>query len=98
MRARFAELRDEIAAIEAVSTPLREQRDAIHAQAQAIADTAKPLDAQILAAEAGLYDAKNEMALLSRALGGQTAALGGQTAAVGGNTAALGGQTAAPDA
>jgi hypothetical protein len=80
MRLRFAELRAQIAAMEAVSGPLRAQRDAIHAKAQAIADTAKPLDAQILTAEAGLYDAKNEMAMLSRALGGQTAAVGGNTA------------------
>ena len=67
MRARFAELREQIAAIEAVSTPLRAQRDAIHAQAHAIADSATPLDARILAAEAGLYAAKNELAMLSRA-------------------------------
>jgi hypothetical protein len=80
MRLRFAELRAHIDAIEAVSAPLRAQRDAIHAKAQAIADTAKPLDEQILTAEAGLYEAKNEMAMLSRALGGQTAAVGGQTA------------------
>ena len=73
MRARFAELRDQIAAIEAVSTPLREKRDAILAKAQAIADTAKPLDVQILTAELGLYDAKNELAMLSRALNGKTA-------------------------
>lgn len=88
MRARFAELREKIAAIEAVSTPLRAERDTIIAKAQAIADTAKPLELQILTAEAGLYDAKNELAMLSRALGGQTAAVGGQTAAVGGKTAA----------
>ena len=73
MRQRFAELREQIAAIEAVSGPLRQKRDEIHADAQAIADTAKPLNLQILTAEAGLYDAKNEMALLSRALGGNTA-------------------------
>jgi vacuolar-type H+-ATPase subunit D/Vma8 len=73
MRLRFAELREQIATIEAVSTPLRQKRDAIHANAQALADTAAPLDAQIAAAEAGLYEAKNEMAVLSRALGGQTA-------------------------
>ena len=73
MRARFAELREQIAAVETVSAPLRQKRDAIHADAQAIADTARPLDLQILNAEAGLYDAKNELALLSRALGGNTA-------------------------
>jgi vacuolar-type H+-ATPase subunit D/Vma8 len=72
MRARFAELREQIAAIEAVSTPLRAKRDAIHADAQAIADRAAPLDRDILNAEVGLYDAKNELALLSRALGGNT--------------------------
>jgi hypothetical protein len=94
MRLRFAELRDQIAAIEAVSTPLRQKRDAIHAKAQAIAETAGPLDAQILTAEAGLYAAKNELAMLARALGGNTA-LGGQTAALGGENAVLGGQTAA---
>jgi hypothetical protein len=73
MRARFAELREQIAAIEAVSMPLRAERDAIHANAQAIADSARPLDLQILAVEAGLCEAKNELALLSRALAGQTA-------------------------
>lgn len=73
MRARFAELQAQIAAIEAVSTPLRDQRDAIVRQAQALADTAKPLEAQIVTAEAGLYEAKNELASLSRALNGKTA-------------------------
>jgi vacuolar-type H+-ATPase subunit D/Vma8 len=73
IRARFHELREEIDAIEAVSMPLREKRDAIFAKAQAIEDTAKPLDAQILDAEAGLYEKKNELAMLSRALGGKTA-------------------------
>jgi hypothetical protein len=75
MRLRFAELREQIAAIEAVSAPLRAKRDAIHARAQALADTARPLDAQILAAEAGLYQARNELAMLARALGGNTAAV-----------------------
>ena len=73
MRLRFHELRAQIAAVEAVSTPLRAKRDAIHARAQAIADAAEPLDAQILTAEAGLYEAKNELAMLSRALNGKTA-------------------------
>jgi hypothetical protein len=73
MRARFAELREQIAAIDSISMPLRAQRDGILAKAQAIADTAKPLALQILSAEAGLYEAKNELAMLSRALGGQTA-------------------------
>jgi uncharacterized coiled-coil DUF342 family protein len=80
MRARFQELRDQIAAIEAASGPLRAKRDAIHAEAQKIADKAKPLDRQILSAEAGLYELKNELAMLARALGGQTAAVGGNTA------------------
>lgn len=73
MRARFAELRDQIAAIEATSIPLREERDAIYAKAQKVADTAKPLELKILSAEVGLYEAKNELAMLSRALGGKTA-------------------------
>jgi hypothetical protein len=80
MRLRFHELRGQIAAIEAVSAPLRAQRDDIIRQANARAETARPLDAQILSAEAGLYEAKNELAMLSRALGGSTA-LGSQTAA-----------------
>jgi hypothetical protein len=88
MRLRFTELREQIAAIEAVSTPPRQKRDAIHANAQAIAETAAPLDAQIMTAEAGLYAAKNELAMLARALGGQTAAFGGENAALGGQTAA----------
>ena len=80
MRLRFAELRAQVAAIEAASGPLREQRDGIVRAATELAATAKPLELQILTAEAGLYDAKNEMAMLSRTLGGQTAALGGKTA------------------
>ena len=74
MRARFTELREQIATIEAVSIPLREQRDAILAEAQVIADAAKPYDIKILSVEVGLYDAKNELAMISRALGGKTAA------------------------
>jgi hypothetical protein len=73
MRARFHELGATIAAVEAVSGPLRAQRDDIVRQAQALADTTKPLELQILDAEARLYDAKNELAMLSRALGGNTA-------------------------
>lgn len=73
IRQRFHELHAQINAIEAVSAPLREQRDAIHAQAQAIADTAKPFDLQILTAEVGLYEAKNELGMLSHALDGKTA-------------------------
>ncbi len=73
MRLRFAELRAQVAAIEAASGPLREQRDDIVRAATELAATAKPLESQILTAEAGLYDAKNEMATLSRALGGKTA-------------------------
>jgi hypothetical protein len=83
MRLRFAELREQIEAKEAASGPLRAKRDAIHAEAQKIADKAKPLDLQILMAEAGLYEAKNELAMLARALGGQTAAYGENTALAG---------------
>jgi hypothetical protein len=73
MRQRFHELRDEIAAIESTSAPLREERDTILAQAAAIEQQAAPLAAQIKAAEAGLYEKKCELAMLSQALGGNTA-------------------------
>jgi len=91
LRQRFHELRQEVAAIEAASAPLRAQRDAIHGQARAIEATAAPLDDQISAAEAGLYEKKLALAQLARALDGKTA-VGGKTAL--GGKSALGDKTA----
>lgn len=73
IRARFHELRAEIDTIEAASAPLRNERDAVLAQAAQIEASATPLTAKIRVAEAGLYEKKNELALLSRALDGKTA-------------------------
>ena len=73
IRQRFHDLNAEIAAIEAASAPLREQRDAIHAKARAVELTAVPLDDEIRAAEVGLYEKKLDLARLSRAVGGNTA-------------------------
>ena len=88
LRQRFHELRQEIAAVEAASAPLREQRDAIHGQARAIEASAAPLNDEIRVAETGLYEKKLGLAQLSRALDGKTA-VGGKTP-VGGKTATSG--------
>jgi uncharacterized coiled-coil DUF342 family protein len=74
LRARFAEACAERDAIAAKVAPLREQRDVALAKAQALAAKADPLTAQIKAQEAPLFDLHNEIATISRALGGETAA------------------------
>jgi hypothetical protein len=68
MRARFADLSAQRDTKLAASEPLREQRDAIVRQSAAQVAT---FDAQIAAAEAGLGDIAQEMAMISRALNGK---------------------------
>jgi hypothetical protein len=68
MRARFADLSTQRDAKLALSEPLRDQRDTIVRQNTAEVAT---LDAQIAAAEAGLGDIAQEMAMISRALNGK---------------------------
>lgn len=69
LRMRFHELRRRIGEVEAVSTPIRQQRDELLAS---VRDQELALNEQIRAAEDGLFDMKQEMAMISRALGGQT--------------------------
>jgi uncharacterized coiled-coil DUF342 family protein len=74
LRTRFAEACAERDAIAAELAPLREQRDAVLAKAQAAAAKADPLIARIKDLERPLFDLHNEIAIISRALGGRTAA------------------------
>jgi hypothetical protein len=69
MRKRFHELGAQHDAILAKSAPLRAKRD----QAVALYESvAKPFEAQIREAEAGLYEIDKERAFIARALGGKT--------------------------
>jgi uncharacterized coiled-coil DUF342 family protein len=74
LRARFTEACAEREAIAAQVAPLRKQRDAVLAKAQAVAIKADPLTAKIKDLERPLFDLHNEIATISRALGGRTAA------------------------
>jgi uncharacterized coiled-coil DUF342 family protein len=69
MRARFAELQAQAEAIRAKSGPLREKRDALVNEA---GEKERALNEKIAEAEAGLFEIDNEIALISRALGGKT--------------------------
>lgn len=71
MRRRFHELAQKRDAITAKSGPLRVQRDALIAAHEA---QVRPLEAQIKAAEAGLYDISREIGIIARALNGKTGA------------------------
>jgi hypothetical protein len=73
LRARFIEACAERDAIAAQVTPLREQRDAILAKAAAGAAKADPVTARIRKLEVPLFELHNEIAAISRALGGKTA-------------------------
>jgi hypothetical protein len=69
LRARFADLCDQRQAKLDASGPLRDQRDTlIRTSSVQVA----ALDAQIATAEDGLGDIAQEMAMISRALGGRT--------------------------
>jgi len=69
MRARFAELAANRADILEVSAPLRTQRDQLVRQNL---DAIASLDDQIASAEETLFKVDQELALISRALGGKT--------------------------
>jgi len=72
LRRRFAEMCAQRDALQAEVAPLRAQRDAILARASKIAAGTEPLEAQIAGKEAPLYTLNNDIARLSRALGGMT--------------------------
>ena len=76
MRARFVEATAEVETIEAVSAPLRAQRDDIRAQMAPLEAQERALNAQIRDAEAGLFELKNEIGGIVRALKGKTSAPG----------------------
>ena len=69
MQARFHELKAQVEAIEAVSAPLREARDA---HVNAARETENAMNAEIKAAEADLPALKDEMVFLAKGLGGKT--------------------------
>lgn len=70
LRERFAELKPLVDAKLAESAPLREQ---LSAQWDSLTrKEEEALRQQIVAAEAGLHDMQNELAMIARALGGRT--------------------------
>lgn len=69
LRARFAEIKVQVEAIESASAPLREKRDRHVQKAREAEDK---MNAEIKAAEAGLFDLKQEMGMIVRALNGKT--------------------------
>jgi len=69
MRARFHELRAQIKDIESKSAPFRQEHDRV---AQTMEAKCKELAAKFKAIEAPLFDLKNEMGMIARALGGKT--------------------------
>lgn len=69
MRSRFKELQTEIEKIEGKAAPLREKRDRFVNESDA---KAKAMAADYLKIEEPLVDLKNELGLISRALGGRT--------------------------
>lgn len=73
LRRKFSELCAQRDAILAKSIPLREQRDGIVAKAAVAAAKADAVTGQIKEIEAPLFDLHNEIATISRALGGKTA-------------------------
>jgi hypothetical protein len=73
LRQRFVEACAERDALMAKMQPLLDQRDAILMKAQAQAAKADPITAQLREIGTPLYDLHNEIATISRALGGKTA-------------------------
>ena len=69
MRARFADLSDQVDAIEKQSEPLRTKRDKLVNDAR---DKERSLNEEIAAIEAPLYDLKNERGAIVGALRGKT--------------------------
>lgn len=80
MRDRFKEANAEIAAIEAASAPLREQRDELRRQIAPLEAKERELNKQIKVTEDGLFELKNEVGSLVRALKGKTSAPGEEPA------------------
>lgn len=72
LRWRFAEACRERDVIVDTAAPLRRQRDEILAKALAQTAKAEPLTQRIRETEAPLYNLHNEIATISRALGGKT--------------------------
>lgn len=68
LRARQAEIKAEIAAIEASTVPMRQARDAFIAKHQ---EERAVMDAALREAEAPLLALRSEAAMLARALGGK---------------------------
>ena len=69
LRKRFHELRATVADIETKSAPIRQEYDRV---SQTMEMQCKKLAAQFKAIEAPLFDLKNEMGLIARALQGKT--------------------------
>jgi uncharacterized coiled-coil DUF342 family protein len=72
LRKRFHELGKEREKIVAAAQPLREQRDVMHRQIDEIRTAMRPLNEQIKAVEAPLYDVDVERGAIAKALGGKT--------------------------
>lgn len=73
MRRRFHDLRAEIESAEKAIAPLRRKRDALLPKLHAIEAEVREAAKAVREAEAPLFDKNNEIARLSRALGGKTA-------------------------
>lgn len=73
LRARFREAIAERDAIQAASEPLRNQRAALREQMAPLEEHDRRLVEQIKHTEAGLFDLQNEIGMIVRALGGNTA-------------------------
>lgn len=69
LQTRMAEVKEEIAAIMAKAGPLREARDAWSAEADR---KRQEMNAEIKAVEAGLFDLRQEEAMIAKALGGKS--------------------------
>ena len=69
MRARQAELKAEIAAIRAVTDPMRAERDRYSQETSA---KLKSMDESIREAERPLFDLQNEAGIIAKALGGKS--------------------------
>lgn len=69
LRARQAEVKAEIAEIEAVTGPMRAERDALVQEAEI---KRRAMDEKLKEAEAPLFDLKREQAMIARALGAKS--------------------------
>jgi septal ring factor EnvC (AmiA/AmiB activator) len=72
LRARFHDLTAEKAALEKEIAPLQKRRDGLAAKMATIEEDIRPVNEQLKEARAPLYQIDNELAMLTRALGGQT--------------------------